>query len=326
MPSSDTAYGLGDHLEYLETVHPQDLLTIFELIWVFSLCYYISTSIAKLSIAIMMLRIFPQRWFRIFVISEMVFITISCITSIAVSFAVKWFPNWSFEEYHRKIAIDATFNYVFSALNAAFDVSLATVPVPLVWQLQMPTRERIPVIALFGVGLLSCVASFVRLGTFHDVLGADATFSSGTCFTWTQIEGSMAVICAIVPVLKPLFNRVLGIGTRFDNNHSSDQRSGFTRKSMRDQFSVNRYSGHELKFAPTGTTRGACYPALDDFDDDLMPKDAVQVKTEYNVVTHFENDSASEKDLATLDTPSPRVVEEGTKTVDFTKPADSVWR
>lgn len=42
----------------------------------------------------------------------------------------------------------------FNALNVITDVLLWTIPIPVVWKLQMHTRHKIEVLSVFAVGLM----------------------------------------------------------------------------------------------------------------------------------------------------------------------------
>ena len=43
------------------------------------------------------------------------------------------------------------------------DVVIWLIPIPMVWQLQLNTRERVLAVCTFGVGLVACVGSVMRL-------------------------------------------------------------------------------------------------------------------------------------------------------------------
>ena len=43
---------------------------------------------------------------------------------------------------------------VFGSLNAAIDLSVLLLPIPMVWQLKMEQRQKIAVTGILGLGLL----------------------------------------------------------------------------------------------------------------------------------------------------------------------------
>ena len=49
------------------------------------------------------------------------------------------------------------------SLNVVSDLSIFILPMPLIWALNLNAIKRLEVMGLFGIGLLACVASIVRL-------------------------------------------------------------------------------------------------------------------------------------------------------------------
>ena len=50
----------------------------------------------------------------------------------------------------------------FSIITIFLDFVILLLPVPIVWTLQLPKKQRIAVIALFGAGIIVCVAGIVH--------------------------------------------------------------------------------------------------------------------------------------------------------------------
>lgn len=47
-------------------------------------------------------------------------------------------------------------------VNTVADLIVAVIPIPLVWRLRMPLKQRVGVCVLFGLGLIVIVAGAVR--------------------------------------------------------------------------------------------------------------------------------------------------------------------
>ena len=45
------------------------------------------------------------------------------------------------------------------------DIVIITMPIPTIWKLQMPLKNRLVIISLFSLGLIACAASLARLPT-----------------------------------------------------------------------------------------------------------------------------------------------------------------
>lgn len=58
-------------------------------------------------------------------------------------------------------------NYIISVFNVISDLYLLSIPIPVVWRLQMATRTKIGVSAVFMVGFLLVNPFFHHLNSFH---------------------------------------------------------------------------------------------------------------------------------------------------------------
>lgn len=87
------------------------------------------------------------------------------------------------------------------------DVVIWLIPIPMVWQLQLNTRERILAVCTFGVGLVACVGSVMRLVAVRKFLyygNLDGNDSRDPINAWAVVEMNLALICACVPALRAL--------------------------------------------------------------------------------------------------------------------------
>ncbi|MCJ1426968.1 hypothetical protein MMC29_004871 [Sticta canariensis] len=92
------------------------------------------------------------------------------------------------------------------------DISILTIPLPVIWKLQMPTQQKIAVSGIFLLGTFVCgisIARFVFLLQISQGLGNayDVTYNHAPTIYWTQLEGAFAVISACLPTFRPLFKR-----------------------------------------------------------------------------------------------------------------------
>ena len=61
---------------------------------------------------------------------------------------------WDFE-YSDQVCVDSlTLGYSFAITDLITDGLIALIPIPLVWRLQLPIRQRLAVLAIFGVGFM----------------------------------------------------------------------------------------------------------------------------------------------------------------------------
>ncbi|KAK2738040.1 hypothetical protein FQN57_007306 [Myotisia sp. PD_48] len=89
--------------------------------------------------------------------------------------------------------------------NIVTDLIVLILPIPTLWKLYLPIRERLVLIGLMSLGLIACAASVVRAYYMYIVVALeyDVTWVGYNIWVWNAIEVNLAVICASVPVLRP---------------------------------------------------------------------------------------------------------------------------
>jgi len=100
--------------------------------------------------------------------------------------------------------------FVNGVINCVADVAATITPLPLIWGLNMPRRERIAVCVLFGLGIIVSIAGAVRTTFVYKSLiqSYDQTWYAYPLWISAAIEIDLGVICASVPVLRPLLSRI----------------------------------------------------------------------------------------------------------------------
>ena len=70
-----------------------------------------------------------------------------------------------------------------------------------------PRHEKIALFGIFGVGSISCIMSIVRLQSIYTYTLAQDPFRDAIQVNvWSEIEFHIAILCASVPALKPIFS------------------------------------------------------------------------------------------------------------------------
>ncbi|KJZ69860.1 hypothetical protein HIM_10760 [Hirsutella minnesotensis 3608] len=88
------------------------------------------------------------------------------------------------------------------------DVMLLAAPVRYLKDLQIPRRAKLVLMAVFACGGFACIVAIIRLHSLYvnssapidqqPITGVDIAI-------WSGLEINVAIICASVPALKPLF-------------------------------------------------------------------------------------------------------------------------
>ncbi|KAI0190560.1 hypothetical protein F4808DRAFT_444494 [Astrocystis sublimbata] len=94
--------------------------------------------------------------------------------------------------------------------NTLVDIAILCVPLPIVWRLKITTKQKIAVSGVFLLGAFVVGISIARVYFFYQSTPSfenalDITVNVAPTLYWTQLEASIAVICACLPTLGPLF-------------------------------------------------------------------------------------------------------------------------
>jgi hypothetical protein len=91
-------------------------------------------------------------------------------------------------------------------INVATDFIIYVLPMPTLFQLKLPSSQRIGLMVLFGVGGVIVVAGSFRAYWVHFVLYEtyDVTWEGFYLWIWTAVEANTGVICGCIPALRPI--------------------------------------------------------------------------------------------------------------------------
>ncbi|KAF5491825.1 Satratoxin biosynthesis SC1 cluster protein 4 [Colletotrichum siamense] len=95
--------------------------------------------------------------------------------------------------------------YAGSAINLITDIIIFVMPVPLLRTLAVPLRQKIVLMATFGLGFFTCAISVIRLTTLKSsATSTDPTYNTVVAGIWSITELCCAIICVCIPTLRPL--------------------------------------------------------------------------------------------------------------------------
>ncbi|EPS39440.1 hypothetical protein H072_6763 [Dactylellina haptotyla CBS 200.50] len=91
------------------------------------------------------------------------------------------------------------------AIYILTDIATWALPIPLIFQLKLGTREKILAICTFAIGTVACIASGFRLDAILKYQDFSADSSSPLLIdAWTIIELNIALICGCAPMIRAL--------------------------------------------------------------------------------------------------------------------------
>ncbi|OJJ41408.1 hypothetical protein ASPWEDRAFT_99978 [Aspergillus wentii DTO 134E9] len=210
-------YGWTRHLwdvplPWLSTAKKLNLL--FQIL--FSLC----SSITKLSLLWFCKRLIGAgskgvyRSYSIVLIAAMVFVTICCLLFLFISIfqcnPIRAY--WELETPYPHTCIDDG-AAVFSAsvVNIFTDLLSTVLPMPIIWNLKLPARQRIAVISIFGLGIVVNIAGSIRTAYVYKsmISSYDETWMGWPVLLAATVEINLGLICASAPALRPLISSFL---------------------------------------------------------------------------------------------------------------------
>ncbi|KAF2651753.1 hypothetical protein K491DRAFT_636917 [Lophiostoma macrostomum CBS 122681] len=206
-------YGVGKHDQDLTI---DQLIMISKLNWTALVPGMIVSTFARISITILLIRLFGvHKWFKAFLIiitvvqcvAGFVFILISYLQAspiealwdFLITDARRWDPRvWLYTAYFVQTL------YTFS------DLTYVLIPVALIWRLNMPLQNRIGLIILMCVSLITMVMSILKTVYIARAGHAKATtvdvqYEAILQVLFGVLEQDIVIIMGCVPSLRNLF-------------------------------------------------------------------------------------------------------------------------
>ena len=194
----------------------------------FELLYSMALTAGKISVCLLYLRLFPQRWFKAAVFSVIVFQVAWAITVIVIAFA-QCTPMG--KQWHPRIPghciNQVAYNGYISLPNIFSDAVVIVLPMPIIWKLQLSMSQKLALTSIFLIGSISMIASCVRTNLFLNTNAfSDPTWASVTLISWTTAEPGIVLIAACLPILRPLIVKFFNIGVLGKTDQASGYNSG----------------------------------------------------------------------------------------------------
>lgn len=190
--------------------------------WISQLLFVFAVTISKLSIVWSYARLSPSKVFKYTLFASGGFIILYGI-SFALAVVLRCNPinsYWASDPNHRAGCFEENGPLIISsAINIFTDIWLVVLPIPILWKLHLPSRQRVILIILMSLGILVCVAGIVRIYYLIETLlqTYDVTWEGYTVWLWTSVEIQLGIITTSVPPLRPLirlyFPNILGKGS-----------------------------------------------------------------------------------------------------------------
>lgn len=193
------------------------LPTVQKLNLAFQVQFSVSSSFTKLSLLWFCKRLIGTgakglyRTYYWVLVASMVFVGVCCILFELVSIfqCRPIHAFWDLEpQYPHTCLNDGAAVFSASLINILTDFMCTVLPMPLIWNLKLPARQRLAVMSIFGLGIVVNVAGSVRTAyVYESMLGTyDATWMGWPILLSAAIEINLGLVCSLRPLLQSYSN------------------------------------------------------------------------------------------------------------------------
>lgn len=252
---SQIKYGLGRHAVLSSS---EDKIEFSKLGYIQSIVVHIvALGLLKISLALSLLRLSRTRWYSWALWSLIVFVVAYTIMACCTFFfhCTPFRGNWD-SSIPRKcypIELFVTFALVNTSFNILTDVLCATLPIPIIWTLQMKLRTRVYLIVILSLGYFAVAMGGVKAYyQINQPRGKDAQFNQFIQF-YACLQLNLGIIAACAPTLKPLVGHALKLSSRdkyygeYYANNQSRQSRGDALRSARMSRPDNAFENFEFE-------------------------------------------------------------------------------
>ncbi|KAK3385854.1 hypothetical protein B0H63DRAFT_188443 [Podospora didyma] len=200
-----TKHGLGLHVIDMDL---SDLTPLLHMIWWSGIMFNLSHLLIKLSYLALYLCLTPNRRIRIATYGGIAFVTAVGVTftCLSIFMCTPIIRGWDKSVLGTCIN-DEAFLFSNATFNMAADIIVFVIPIPMLWGLQLPLRQRLILLSTFTCGAVILVASAVRINTIFGLVvppTRDPTWDLAPLIIWAEIEVNIAIILACAGSFKAL--------------------------------------------------------------------------------------------------------------------------
>ncbi|KAH8204499.1 hypothetical protein TruAng_001273 [Truncatella angustata] len=181
----------------------------------------------------------------------------------------------------------AILHYVIAGINIAIDLTLLIIPILHLKKLHITPRAKWVLIACFACGGVACIVAIIRLQALHANISAttdEQPSMSVNIAIWSHLELNIAITCASVPAIKPIFVKTI---PKLSPSQSSQRRD------------INPSSGNKSRAGVmhSQTIKQNTVVSTNELEERDM---GIKVDDRIELETIYIADNSSEKNLVTV--------------------------
>ncbi|CAD0110340.1 unnamed protein product [Aureobasidium uvarum] len=175
-------------------------------------------------------------------------------------------------------------SYIFTALNAVMDFTMALLPISTIWHLKMPRITKFWAYLLMLLGASGSVVSLIRFAFVESLEPGPEFFKdTGKLAFYSHIEPGVGIVAVCVATLRPLFRQCLEGAKSVSSTQKSRGPSG-------KRISITGTSDVPLTSMKTNRQPRDGFDTLEDDSDEMEThwsnKHGIGVKTEFRIESH----------------------------------------
>ncbi|PSN58562.1 hypothetical protein BS50DRAFT_605556 [Corynespora cassiicola Philippines] len=182
--------------------------------------YFVELTFVKLSFLFFYKRIFPRKE-----IARMIWVTIAFNSLFGLSFTLasilgcrpisRSWTYWDGSEPEKKCINTNSLVWSNAGISVAVDLWMLAIPLSQVIHLQLPTKKKIALAFMFGIGTFVTIVSILRLHSLIDFAKSrNPTWDQWEATMWSIIEINVGIVGACMPMFRAIlaraFPRVFG--------------------------------------------------------------------------------------------------------------------
>ncbi|KAK9850559.1 hypothetical protein MYU51_012077 [Penicillium brevicompactum] len=184
--------------------------------WLGQMLYVWTSAVAKISIALALLRLTVKRCHRMILWCTMILtVSIGLMFWLLLLFDCRPISYFWRQVDHtstgkclsKAVLLNAA--YVYSSLTIVCDLTLGILPAFLVWKLQMNRRTKFAVGGIFSLGAFASVAVACRVPFLRFYSDQNFLYSTWQIAIWSVIETGLGITAGSLITLRPLFRWLL---------------------------------------------------------------------------------------------------------------------
>ncbi|RWA06756.1 hypothetical protein EKO27_g8352 [Xylaria grammica] len=205
-----TVLGLGRWTIKVAVEHPENLLPFAKATISGSVIYSPALLASKLSLLFLFYRIFPSKRYKWTLIVVGIFVISYSIVALLVNL-LHCMPierNWdnTIKGYCFNLGVEPVLLAVFNVIT---DFVIFVLPLPYIWRLNTSFRAKLQLSSILALGSFVIVVAIIRSVQVSGLGYTDGFWDNGPDVLWSDVEVCMAVVAACLPVLRPVFNKLV---------------------------------------------------------------------------------------------------------------------